>query len=432
MVQNQSPLRVWIPCIAFCSLATVASADVAETPAPAAEQSAWTLSTPFDWVNSVFTKASEDYGVLPSFSYTASVQGNPTGGMSRGAAYVHNIVFGADLDLDKIAGIPGASITISGVHAAGRNLSSRNIGNTFTVSQAFVGHGTYLYELYWQQEFAEDNVVLQVGRLNSSNFATLPAFGLQVNGGINGNPESLPINASFEGTPDAVWGADVTVKPGEDYYVSAGVFQATPLAGNQHGTDFSFRSSDRLLVMTEVGWTPTFGKTADSDGLGGTYIAGMYYSNLARERFDGNGDVKNTVGFYLMAQQAVWQSSSNKAESIDVWGGVTYSPQTEVAQMPFMGFAGVVWNGLIPGRDNDQLLGTLLVGTFSKDYADTVQAAAPQDGRPTYEMVLELSYVFNINSYAFIQPDIQYVIRPNGMKNIQDALVVGFQFGVNF
>lgn len=395
-------------------------------------ESEWTFNTVFNQVNSAFQKSSNDYGVTPSLTYESTVQGNPTGGVSRTVAYAHFIEFGLGLDLEKIANIDGASFNISGVHAAGRNLSDPNyINNAFPVSQAFIGRGMYLYQLYWQQDFKAVDTVVRIGRIDSSNFASLPAFGLQVNGGVDGNPDSLFVNSNFQSIPIAVWGADVSISPSDEWNIYTGIYQATNFAGNHHGTDFSWRSSDRILWMAQVSWTPTFGKDGDkSPGYSGTYIAGLYYSNLPQQRFIGVGTVTDTVGFYLMGQQTVWYNSQNTSETFDVWGGFTYSPQGEVAQMEWMGFGGFVWTGPIPGRTEDQLLGTVLVGTFSSDYATSV--ATPATGRPTYEMVLELSYIYNVNSYFFIQPDIQYVIRPNGVKSTQDALVIGAQFGISF
>lgn len=473
MAKNKLTHCIWIPSIAIFALSSVASAQpvsvaheeaqgtasvnsaslgrktkhiqprhTAETTTTAtlatpstttSTTDQWGISEPFNKINALINQSTNDYGVTPSLSYEATFQGNATGGVSKTTAYAHIIEFGVNLDLNKIAEIQGASIIITGAHAAGRNLSGpQYINNTFTVSEAFVGQGVYLYQLYWQQQFAEDNLTIQIGRLNGSGFATLPAFALQVNGGINGNPTSLFLNSNFQSIPNAVWGGQFSITPQkEDYYVSAGLFQATPYAGNQHGTDFSYRSSDRILLMGEVGWTPTFNEGGkDGEGYSGTYLAGFYYSNLPQARFDGNGNITSTAGLYLMGQQTVWRSKVNSARMIDVWGGFTYSPQGQVAQMEWMGFGGIVWKGAVDGREQDQLLATMLVGTFSSAYADSV--STPLTDSPTYEMVLELSYVFNLNEYAFIQPDVQYVIRPNGVSDVRDALVFGVQFGFNF
>jgi porin len=95
-----------------------------------------------------------------------------------------------------------------------------------------------------------------------------------------------------------------------------------------------------------------------------------------------------------------------------------------------MGFAGTIWQRIIPRRDRDQLLLTYLASEFSKDYGDSVLAAG--GWRPTVEHVLEMSYAIYITDNYTVQPDLQYVIRPGGAGNIKDALVLGIQFSANF
>jgi len=97
---------------------------------------------------------------------------------------------------------------------------------------------------------------------------------------------------------------------------------------------------------------------------------------------------------------------------------------------PSCGFAGTIWQGFIPGRDRDQLLLTYLVSSFSRNYADSVVALGGK--RPTAEHVLETSYTIYITDNYTIQPDIQYVIRPNDVDDIRNSLVIGIQFIANF
>jgi porin len=48
-------------------------------------------------------------------------------------------------------------------------------------------------------------------------------------------------------------------------------------------------------------------------------------------------------------------------------------------------------------------------------------------------MALELTYRFRFYRDAvFLQPDLQYIIRPGGTGKIADAFVAGFQIGINF
>lgn len=95
-----------------------------------------------------------------------------------------------------------------------------------------------------------------------------------------------------------------------------------------------------------------------------------------------------------------------------------------------MGFAGTIWKGFVPRRDRDQLLLTYLVSRFSRNYADSVVALGGR--RPTAEHVLEAGYAIYVTDNYTIQPDTQYVIRPNGAGDIKNAVANGIQFIANF
>ena len=42
-----------------------------------------------------------------------------------------------------------------------------------------------------------------------------------------------------------------------------------------------------------------------------------------------------------------------------------------------------------------------------------------------------MNYKYQINRFAFIQPNVQFVLNPSGGK-YSDALVLGMQYGVSF
>lgn len=399
-----------------------------------------------NWVESEFTKAG-DVGVTPFFSYWGIFQGNPVGGQAQEVGYAHEMLFGATFDMQKLVGWNGASFKISGASNSGTNLSTA-IGNVFNTAESYVTPTGMFYEMYYAQKLFDNFLEFRVGRMVvADQFCGLPAFGMQVSGGIDGNPTSLFLNSNFTSSPNATWGATVKINPTPIIYAETGVFQATNRLGKiaYHGLDFSMRGNDGLLMFAETGWSPTFGAqpagtTHDKDGkksvvpadagLPGLYKFGGYFSTFPYAGFLG-GAQQNTYGFYLLAQQTVWQSAKNASHNFAVWGGVTYSPQFQVAEMPVMGFGGTIWQGLIPGRDQDQFLCTWMTGSFSSAYADSV-AATPGNARPTAETVFDVSYIINITPNVFIQPDIQYIIQPNGVGTTPNALVIGAQFGCNF
>ena len=68
-------------------------------------------------------------------------------------------------------------------------------------------------------------------------------------------------------------------------------------------------------------------------------------------------------------------------------------------------------------------------GQLGNDYAAEQQALG--NGDPDYEWIFELGYRLQLTKFAYVQPDIQYVVRPGGTGDIPDATVVGMQFGVS-
>jgi porin len=380
-------------------------------------------------------------GVEPFVNYWGDFLANPSGGNWQSASWTQLLIFGAQLHLDELIGLKGGSVMLSATDVAGSNLSLK-IGNVFTVSQAYVMNTIALYNLYFKQELIDDVLEVRVGRMAAGQlFASLPVMGLPVSGAVNGNPTSLFTNAPFTSTASATWAAYTRVKPTPETYVQAGVFQATPRLGNPayHGTDFSIRPGDGTLTMVELGWLPGSAKSSEKapDGkttakeavMPGVYSFGAYYSHYTFAKFSGGAE-HNAYGFYAQAQQMVWRSETHPDHNMTLWGGVTYSPQTEIALLPVMGYGGVVWQGLVPGRDEDQAMMSFYVGGFSSDYArNTAQSGA---GWATAETVLEWSYVVQLSKNVQIQPDIQYIFRPSGLSSIPNALVIGFQVGVEF
>jgi porin len=58
-------------------------------------------------------KKMSDFGITPFVAYYGVFQGNPVGGIEQRTAYSHLILFGTDLNIEKLLGIPGASLTVS-------------------------------------------------------------------------------------------------------------------------------------------------------------------------------------------------------------------------------------------------------------------------------------------------------------------------------
>jgi porin len=399
----------------------------------------------------------DDSGVELSASYTNNIAGNPVGGMTQSFAYADNFSFGMQLDFEKLIKWQGLTLTVSALDRNGSNLSARNIGNQFTVQQVYGTETVVFYALVLEQRLLEDKLGIKLGRFSTGDdFASSPLYWLYMNNGIDGNPQALPVNTAFTSYPASVWGARLRVDPSPEWFAMGGIYQATSLnLYRDHGLDWSMNNSDGVLMIGQVGWTPEFfkkpaaaakpsdgkslaeGKTvrpvspdAGMQGLPGHYWFGAYYSPWQFAQFGSTETASNSYGFYWHADQMVWQEEAGSDQGLTLWSAFVLSPQQNISKLPFQVNSGIVYKGLVPARDHDTTMLGFVYGNFSDDYAGTV--AATGAGTPSYEIALEAGYRFQITKFAYVQPNVQWIINPGGTGNIPNALVLGAQMNVTF
>ena len=399
----------------------------------------------------------DDSGVELSASYTNNIAGNPVGGMTQSFAYADNFSFGMQLDFEKLIKWQGLTLTVSALDRNGSNLSARNIGNQFTVQQVYGTETVVFYALVLEQRLLEDKLGIKLGRFSTGDdFASSPLYWLYMNNGIDGNPQALPVNTAFTSYPASVWGARLRVDPSPEWFAMGGIYQATSLnLYRDHGLDWSINNSDGVLMIGQVGWTPEFfkkpaaapkpsdgkslaeGKTArpvspdaGMQGLPGHYWFGAYYSPWQFAQFGSTETASNSYGFYWHADQMVWQEEPGSDQGLTLWSAFVLSPQQNISKLPFQVNSGIVYKGLVPARDHDTTMLGFVYGNFSDDYAGTV--AATGAGTPSYEIALEAGYRIQVTKFAYIQPNVQWIINPGGTGNIPNALVLGAQMNVTF
>jgi len=374
--------------------------------------------------------------------YYGVFQGNPVGGQSQSFAYSQYLPFG--LEWKEPLGWRDGALRVSAVSGAGRDLS-KTIGNAFGVSQAWTDNTLFLYEAYLVQKVFDDRLEMLVGRISSAEFfGGLPALNLLVTGGLNSVPIALKLNSPFTGNASASWAAGARWLPAEETYIMAGLFQARADLGESgpyHGLDLGFGKDDGAFAVAEVGWTPNskqftavqedrrFSRNrtelpSDGSGMPGIYKLGAYFANRAKNSYPG-GWGGDPFGFYAVGQQVLWEQTRGKPTGphLSVFGGATWSPPTGVTEMPWSGFAGSAWQGLMPGRPTDHLYAAGQIGNFSGPYASSVG----QSPAGAFESVLNVGYIFKITKEFSVQPDIQYIIQPGGFGQYGNALVLGLQ-----
>jgi len=390
---------------------------------------AFGLSAACDAINGANADMRAATGIGFFYDYYAVYAGNVHGGLAGGSNYTGEMIFGLDFDFEKIAGIKGLSFVISGAYASGANLSNR-IGNFFTVSESFVSESAAFYEMYLSQKFdLFDGYVLKInlGRMSmASAFMNLPAFGYLVSGGMDNVPEAVFSNSPFTSSPTATWGVNVSVDMPQNLQATVGIYQV-PLdinSSNYSGTKFSISSDDAYMALCQLQWSPEI--ACGSGSLSGIYQVGAYYyGGYPQQKFNG-GVRQNAYGFYVQGQQQIWRDCTDPNRSISLWCGAQFAPVESLCVMPFMAYGGLQFQGIIPCRPLDSFLVSWTGGWFSGDYAESLGATR------SCENVVELTYVITLTSNISIQPDIQYIIRPYGNPDIEDALVLAGQLIISF
>lgn len=378
------------------------------------------------------------------------------------------IEFGAEQNFGKLLGVE----TLKGVRGFGtfryRDSQAAADPNQFVRANSMFNpsnwiSGTQFRVLAFGLEIGtsdllpvKDMFVLRGGWLQPQReFIDQPLSKLFLNNAVNsakGVGGNIPFSSSF-----STWGGTLRVQPVEWHYVKGGLFMSYPqaTASSNHGLAFEGfgpdPSQNGLMAMLETGFTPKIGTSK----LPGKYATGLYYYGGEKPSFNGT-DNYGQYGFYFQADQMVYREPTPTEETplakgpsdaksfkqpvadapklseqgLSVFNLLTFAPKYNNT-FPFYFHSGLVYTGLIPGRDKDQTLFSIAYGSYSTANIEALQTRGVAN-QPNYTIFLEGGYRVAINNWAFVQPFVQYVVRPSGAANVQNATILGFSTGVTF
>jgi carbohydrate-selective porin OprB len=233
--------------------------------------------------------------------------------------------------------------------------------------------------------------------------------------GLGGN---IPFSSSFSS-----WGGTIEAKPADWHYTKMGLFMSFPNPTDRNNNGLMFRgdsdpAQNGLFFLGETGVLPELG----SDKLEGKYAFGGYYYGEQNEEFG-----SSKFGFYWQADQMLWRESEDQGLSLfSLW---VFAPKYN-NDFSFYAHGGLVYEGAIPTRDEDELMAVVAVGQYS--YYDLVEARAAGDPEPNQTVLIEAGYRFKLNGWSFVQPFAQYIVQPDGTTAVANAAILGLFFGVDF
>ncbi len=400
----------------------------------------------------------ENKGVEFFGGYTAEVWGNTRGGLKTGAVYTGLLDFGLNLDFEKLVGWQGASFSTTWLWLSGRDASEDLVGNSLTISN-IAGFNTFRnLELWFQQElWARENgpalLSLRVGQLTADSEFLISDYAATFINGTFGWPDFAYTNLP-EGGPGYPMGAPgvrLAVSPTPWLTVLAAAYQGNVFAQNVNRAGFYWRL-DRTQGYTWLGESQfRWNHAAEETGLPGQLKLGAWFSSANFAAASGDTIYWGNSGYYAVLDQMLFREGEpatpptdgkttaksfkepvpleKSSQGLDAFGRISFNPQDRNT-IGFYFDAGLVYTGLIPGRDDDQLGLALGFADLSNGAAQTLfDEGSRQVG---YEAVLELTYVAQITPWLSLQPDAQYIIRPGSTGDLGNAFVLGARAAVTF
>ncbi len=468
----------WIGLTLGLAVSVISTLQAGETPTP--EEGA-SPSSVEEWWNGKYATGDwfgvrdtlEDRGVKLGVEWKANFFWNLDGGLQQRFGYDDEWKFRLTVDPSKLFGweaIEGltlySDLRYRGGSGVNKYIGTGNSGqfapSTFQGGRLWRFQNAYVTyvtpELFGMKEF----LTLSGGWQNPTDiFINQPLNKFFINNTFTSN-RGIGANGIGWGGSYSAWGGHAKVKPNDWWYLQSGLYMAIPGANSSSNNGLFFAgaqppNSNGLFWLTETGFTPKIGPSK----LPGRYAAGFMYWGVENTSYFGeNYDQK--LLFYWQADQQLYREpapeepaplakgpSDGKSiadgksfkepvkpskpklndQGLYFFSLVNFAPKFNNPE-PFYLQTGLVYKGLIPTRDADQFGIAFAYGNYSY----YKQLSDERRGRPiqTFEGVVEFSYRIQVNKWAYVQPDLQYIIRPGGTGLTQNATVLGFQVGVTF
>jgi porin len=186
------------------------------------------------------------YGITVALTDVSDVLGNTSGGIDRGATYSALTALTLQMDTQKAFGWDGGLVNVSGLQIRGRNFSEFYLNNLQTVSGIEAENTTRLWEVWYQQTFADGAYDVKFGQQSiDQEFMASQGSALYLNT-MMGWPmlPSANLYAGGPAYPLSSLGIRLRAHPTGALTLLAGVFQDNP-PGGPFDDDGQLRGSTR-------------------------------------------------------------------------------------------------------------------------------------------------------------------------------------------
>jgi porin len=305
-----------------------------------------------------------------------------------------------------------------------------------------------LFELWYGQKFLDNKLEVRLGKIYGfvKNAASQPSS-VFTNGSFHyptylGSTPSYGLANVYASAP---FGVQILYEPTKQFFIYSNFADGfdDPSGGydNRYGIKLGLSEKEGMEGIVEVGYK--LNQQKGSTGLPGVYRGGVQFhtgefydnrlnTNGASLAFGGTPKTQGgNYGFYLMGEQMLWRESANPKDRTQGLTGflkATFTPPENINTVSMNLAGGLVYEGLIPGRDRD-LFGIGVTYSqisdglrqLDRDRQQLGQTSVVRDG----ETVIEVLYAAEIAPWWVLVGSLQKILHPSGYSTTPDATVIG-------
>ncbi|MHC5108387.1 MAG: carbohydrate porin [Planctomycetota bacterium] len=376
-----------------------------------------------DWFD--LRTALDNHGVRSHIYLNSQFQGLIDGG--KGDTGVHHsasLDVIVTFDLGELGIIKDADLLVHVQSNFGEGINPR-IGSDFQVNDDADGkHSIHVAQLWYRQHLADRRISLTLGYLDFQTIVDRNAFANSedrqfMHQALDNNP-IIPLAIGL--------GASLMIRPCEAYTITLGVADAQHVFFKP-GFSTAFHDEAWWFTYMEHGLAIQF--PSKRGPLAGNYRVGMIYDPRPRAIFtdpDAREDPRfkgDDYGFYVNFDQVVLRESPDDDQGLGVFGRFGYRTSETNRYARFYS-AGLSYQGLIPGRDED----VLGFGFAMIEVSDDLRRRELRDA--DRETIYELYYAIRVTEWLTISPDVQYIDNPGATGEFTHALTAGVRARVSF
>jgi len=312
-----------------------------------------------------FGRTLADHGIYITGRDLSEGIGAVGGGIKRGAFFEGYTSLGADLDMQRIAGIPGGTAHLLISDLQGQPYYSYS-GSVYAYNRAFVyGPAIRLNELSYEQSLFSNRLDIRVGRVTTGTEFDNSELYCTFISSLCSTPAGYTFDKGYPAYVSSSWDAVAQLQLPHSLYLNAAVYEGEPVLSllshsSFPGRDWGLNYANGATFPAQFGYRTTFRNDAHprAFSIGGFFDSGKYNDpvrNTAdRNRILFRGAPKidnNRSEIYIQAQQMVYRPDASD-RGLTLFGGANWATGGQPAIDRFL-FAGGYYKGPFAARPND-------------------------------------------------------------------------------